>query len=264
MIDSLNLSGHVSAHYDGLFQQLRHHRIYNEIPHKNNLRIFMQHHVFAVWDFMSLIKSLQIHLAPTRLPWVPPHNARFAHFINQMVLEEESDFALTDHIDQDTHASHFESYCLAMHELGANINPVLLFVERVRNNGLESALNTTDIPPAAKQFMAFTFEIIERNEAHLTAAVIAYGRETLVPELFQSILQTDNNILSSHSIFNAYLKRHIQLDSQNHGPLMINMVRELCHGSGSKFNEAIQVAEQAINIRLEFWDGIVTAMDSAA
>ena len=108
--------------------------------------------------------------------------------------------------------------------------------------------------------MTFTFEVIERNQAHLLAAVMAYGREALVPELFQSIqngLQLDQNDAPN---LHAYLTRHVQLDKHEHGPLAIRMAEELCGNSTDKQSDAIEIAEQTLVSRLEFWDGIHTAM----
>ena len=219
----------------------------------------MEHHVYAVWDFMSLIKSLQIHIAPTKLPWVPPKNTRYANFINQLVLEEESDHALTDTVGS-THASHFESYRQAMDEVGANTHTISRFVDMLSVEGLETALQISDIPTPAKRFMAFTFDIIERNQPHLLAAVLAYGREDLVPQLFRSLQDGLRISVSDAPNLYGYLERHIQLDEQEHGPLAVLMVQELCEGSTEKQKEAMDVAEQALDTRLKFWNGIHEAL----
>ena len=111
----------------------------------------MQHHVYAVWDFMSLVKALQNYIAPTTLPWVPSKNARYANFINQLVLDEESDVAFTNAMHS-THASHFETYCQAMVEIGADVRLISRFIKVVRNEGLETALKIDEVPPSARQF----------------------------------------------------------------------------------------------------------------
>lgn len=244
---------------DTLLEQLDNHPLYQAIDNKIKLRTFMEHHVFAVWDFMSLIKALQQHVAPVTIPWTPPKSPRFANFINQLVLEEESDDSLnSDGIP----LSHFESYVNAMHEIGANTSPINEFVSAVNEIGLEAAKNNKNIPLPAKKFMQFTFEIITLNQPHLLATVLAYGRETLVPRLFRSIQQNIQISALEASNFYAYMDRHIQLDEQEHGPIVARMAEDLCGDSIHKRNESITVTQQALATRLLFWDEIYHALDA--
>ena len=245
----------VSSQFDVLKYKLSNHRLYSKINSVSNLKIFMEHHVYAVWDFMSLIKSLQMHIAPSTVPWTPPKNPRYANFINQLVLEEESDYALA-HSSKLTHASHFESYLHAMVEVGADTQPITDFISMVNSEGLNAALQLSSVPEASKEFMRYTFSVIEGNKPYLLTAVLAYGREDLVPQLFRSL--EDGLQLSpktAPSLY-AYLQRHIQLDGEDHGPLAIQFLQELCEGSVHKYTAAIEVAEQALSIRLKFWDDI--------
>ena len=259
MAEILHHFNFASPRYNDLMRQLSHHALYDEINTLDNLKIFMQHHVFAVWDFMSLIKSLQQHIAPSTAPWMPPKNARYAHYINQLVLEEESDQALV--INSETkHASHFESYLNAMREIGADTKTIISFLDVLQSKGLEYALNHTAIPKPAKAFMHFTFSVIQYDQPHLTAAAFAYGREDLVPHLFKAI--ESGLKIKSHDAPNlhAYLKRHIQLDGEQHGPLSIQLLNDLCGNSNGKKVEAMNIAEQALKTRLMFWDGIQQAL----
>jgi len=248
---------------DVLQHQLSAHSLYQGINSDINLKIFMQHHVYAVWDFMSLIKSLQQHITPSTIPWVPPKNPRYANFINQLVLEEESDYDLTgsrDATQKRNYASHFESYLHAMSEIGADTQAITTFIDTVETKGLEEALQLTCVPEPSKNFMRFTFSVIQRNKPYLTAASLAYGREDLVPLLFQCL--EDGLQLSPQQAPNlyAYLNRHIQLDGEEHGPLAIQLLQELCADSPHKHVAAIQVAEQALEARLNFWNGIESAL----
>jgi hypothetical protein len=249
----------VSIKYRLAQEKLIQHPLYDAINNKEQLRVFMQHHVYAVWDFMSLIKALQCYLAPCNVPWTAPINSRHAHFINQLVLEEESDYALLD-IEYATYASHFESYCKAMTEVGADTRHINLFIHAVSTKGVDTALRTAVIPSSARDFMTFTFDVINRKQSHLLASLLAYGRESLIPQLFNALIR--NHIVTSGDtpILYAYLERHIQLDEQEHGPLTVLMAKELCENNMCKQAEAREIAEQAIDVRLSFWDGIYGAL----
>ena len=51
------------------------HPVYAQISDINGLRKFSTFHVYAVWDFMSLLKSLQMGLTCVSLPWLPVGSA---------------------------------------------------------------------------------------------------------------------------------------------------------------------------------------------
>ena len=63
-------------------EALEHHLLYQEVTSLTRIRCFLEHHVFAVWDFMSLIKSLQRHLTRVEAPWLPVGDARIRRLIN--------------------------------------------------------------------------------------------------------------------------------------------------------------------------------------
>ena len=93
----------IHARLAPLRKTLFEHPIYARIDCVDALHIFMQHHVFAVWDFMSLLKTLQQRLSYTHVPWLPPMDRQGCRLVNEIVLAEES--------DQDGRggfASHFE------------------------------------------------------------------------------------------------------------------------------------------------------------
>ncbi len=241
--------------FDELQEQLASHPLYNAITNKQQLIIFMEQHVFAVWDFMSLVKSAQHLIAPTSTPWIPSEYPRYVHFINQLVAEEESDHMYSDHAEHYP-CSHFERYLEAMTSIGANTNIISSFIDTVRKNGLHAAFAMTDLPHSAKQFMTFTFDVINRNQPHLTVAVLALGRENLVPHLFAALQKNSNITRDEASLFFHYLDRHIQLDGEEHGPIANQLLLEICKGSSKKLSEAIEIAEQALTVRQIFWDEI--------
>ena len=42
-----------------LSEKLEEHALFSRIDSLDDLRFFMRYHVYAVWDFMSLLKKLQ-------------------------------------------------------------------------------------------------------------------------------------------------------------------------------------------------------------
>lgn len=237
--------------------QLENHPIYESISTLDDLRCFMEHHVYSVWDFMSLIKYLQSVVAPTSYPWTPQGEGSVRRFINELVLEEESDE--TDRPGE--YSSHFELYHKAMGEIGADTLPSIAFVNTVREQGIAKALQLPSVPSASRVFTAKTFEFIQHNKPHQVAAALALGREHIIPCMFRSILKNIGVNDKQAPIFHFYLNRHIHLDEDFHAPLSLRLLNGLCGDAESKVREAIDAAKEAVTARITFWDGVLVAIN---
>ena len=235
-------------------QKLENHPVYSRISSITELRIFMEHHVYSVWDFMSLIKFLHVRVQPVDVPWVPHGNTPVRRFINELLMEEESDEAPADIGFDGDYISHFELYCIAMEEVGANPGQVLNFIEQIRTNGIQKALSEADIPEPSRTFSRQTFEFIETGKPHIVGSALAFGREHIIPWMFRSILRDIGISEKDAPAFYYYLNRHIHLDAFHHGPLSIKLVEALCDNSHSKIEEAEQAARTAVDARVKFWD----------
>lgn len=233
------------------------HPVYAEIRDLDNLRSFMEHHVYAVWDFMSLLKALQINLTCVSLPWVPVGNPATRFLINEIVAGEESD---VDEAGERT--SHFELYIRAMEQAGANTEPILGLIRALKTGtSIEYALESSDIPDAAKQFMSFTFETIASAKPHLMAAVFTFGREDLIPDMFISLIkELKKQFPDKVDIFQYYIERHIEVDGGHHAALAHQMTMELCGTDASKWQEATASVRQALLVRIALWDSIQQEM----
>ena len=239
-------------------QKLENHPVYEAVASIEDLRCFMQHHVYSVWDFMSLIKYLQSQIAPTKFPWSAQGDGSIRRFINELVLEEESD---QTHVAGE-YSSHFELYQKAMQEIGADTKISADFVKLAHQYGIAHAFQKSRIPTASKDFTAVTFEFIQKDKAHQVAAALAIGREHIIPAMFRAILKKIKVDDTQAPIFHFYLNRHIHLDEDFHAPLSLRLLNSLCRNNQNKIDEAIAAANIAVEARLKFWDGVLSAIES--
>jgi hypothetical protein len=230
------------------------HPVYAQIKDFEGMQKFAKYHVFAVWDFMSLLKSLQIGLTCVQLPWVPVGSANTRFLINEIVAGEESDLD-----EQGNRISHFELYLSAMQQMGADASKMEQLLALLKaGKSIQEAIEATDVPNSVKQFLHYTFEIAQDAPLHVKAAVFTFGREDLIPDMFTQIL---NKIYAEHpdkvSIFKYYIERHIEVDGGHHSQLATEMVAELCGNDAHKWEEATQAAIKSLEMRAHLWNAII-------
>ncbi len=246
----IKLKDKISASRD----QLLAHKVYTQINDLAGLQQFSQFHVFAVWDFMSLLKSLQIGLTSVAIPWTPVGSANTRFLINEIVLGEESDVD-----EQNNRTSHFELYLNAMRQMGASTHLIeALLVDIESGKDINAAINDAELPIGLKQFLSFTFDIAQNAPLHVKAAVFTFGREDLIPAMFTQIL---NEIYATHpdkvSIFKYYIERHIEVDGGHHSHLALEMVAELCGEDDAKWEAAANASLKSLEMRYLLWDAIL-------
>ena len=236
-----------------LQEELQNHPIYKEVQDLRNLEVFMKYHVYSVWDFMSLVKFLQQSFAPSSYPWKPVSNSQIAHFINDIVLEEE-----TDHLPNGQTMSHFQMYGKAMNEMGIDTDYIDHFVEDFTLESKEAIFKEYLIPTEIKKGILQTFEFIDPKKPHIGASAFCFGRENIIPKMFQSLLDKFGIKEGDAPLFHYYLSRHIQLDGEVHGPMAIQMVNYACGDNQQKWEEAIIAAKTALKARISLWDFILS------
>jgi hypothetical protein len=242
-------------------KRLEAHSVFSKLNTLDELRVFMEHHVFAVWDFMSLLKRLQEIYVPHGSPWVPQSDGNVVRFINEIVMEEESDQAYNS--DGERYASHFEIYLEAMTEVGASTDSINHFLNEVRTSGLDKALNLSCVPSPSREFMNHTFELIDKGKGHEIAASFSIGRESIVPVMFKRILELTKIGVNDAPVFHYYLERHAHLDGEHHGPMALKLLDDLCANEPEKENEVILQVQSSLNARIKLWDGVILATESA-
>lgn len=238
---------------DLLRDRLIQHRVYGAVQSLSQLRLLMREHVFAVWDFMSLLKRMQQLVTGTTTPWLPNRDSASARFILEIVLGEEA-----DDDGRGGYCSHFEMYRDAMVDVGADTGPIDDFLYRLnRGENWSAAISAVDILPATRAFVQHTMSVVEHGRPHEVAAAFFFGREDIIPEMFQRLvpLLQPQGVCVERMLH--YLQRHIEVDGDSHGPLARRLLSRMCADSPKAEQEAAAAAVSALQARLGLWDGIL-------
>jgi len=247
----------IKSSIEPLRQALLAHPVYSQINTISDLNIFLEHHIFAVWDFMSLLKALQRDLTCVTVPWVPQGNPLIRRLVNEIVLGEETDVDANGKA-----ASHYELYLEAMQATNADvtsINQLLTLIQSGKT--VAEALEMGAWPEAVKQFVRFSFATIAGGKTHEVAALFTFGREDLIPDMFSALVKDLHQRFPKQlDKLVYYLDRHIEVDAGEHGPMAMQMITELCANDTKKWEECRLAAVEALEKRLLLWDGIAAAI----
>jgi hypothetical protein len=254
-----------------LRQRLIAHPIYATVDSPKRLRRFMEHHVFAVWDFQSLLKAMQQRLTCTSLPWVPTPDPEARRLVNEIVLDEES-----DELPEGGSASHFELYLDGMRAAGADTGPIDGMIEALQAGRLPQveqpaatvgevvaeAMRASGAPNAARDFVRKSFAVIESGSTHGIVAAFTYGREDVIPDMFRSLVSSLASRDAAWARFHWYLERHIEADDEKHAPVCRRIMARLCGDDPAKWAEASRVARECIEARIALWDAIAADIET--
>lgn len=234
------------------------HPLYAQLDSHSRIVTFMEHHVFAIWDYMCLLKSLQRSLTCVQVPWVPSGRTASRRLINELVLVKESDVLATGFI------SRFELYVEGMDEAGADTTVIKAFIERLREGAtVHEALKSVPVPAPSADFVTTNWTLIETAPLHCQAAAFAFGREDLIPDMFGRIVAVREQ---GHHLdtFVDYLVRHLEVDGEELTPMAMHMLADLCGDDDVKWQQCADTAHQTFDARMRLWDGILAAIQAGS
>ena len=254
---------HKSQKVSATRKELLNHDLYESLDSPEKVRIFMQQHVFAVWDFMSLLKRLQRDLTCVEIPWtrkLSDEQTKFARFINEIVIGEE-----TDEDGDSGFISHFGLYLEAMKEAGAETFLIENFLgEFERTGNLSASLKSAKVPNFVAEFVENTIDIAVNGKTHEVCAAFFFGREEIIPDMFQTILDELETNTEKPPRLAYYLRRHIELDGDEHGPLAEELLEFLCGNDERKIKGAEATAVKCLQFRINLWQGILEEFNITA
>lgn len=240
--------------------QLEQHPVFETLADIHDLRRFMRAHVFAVWDFMSLLKRLQRDLTCVQVPWLPPRDRVAAHLINEIVLGEESDVG-----PDGAPASHLDLYLDAMREVGADTAQFEQFLALV-GDGMEAldALHTVGAPAHVRVFVSHTLKVARQDGTLAVMTNFFHGRENVIPQMFTALLRRWRIDEAAAPMFVFYLKRHIEVDGESHGPMAQQIIDRAVGEDPQRRGEVLRAAIESVRARLALWDGVQVALEERA
>jgi hypothetical protein len=232
--------------------QLETHTVFSKVHSRQHLRVFMEWHVFAVWDFMSLIKRLQHCLTCVQIPWTPPADAAAARIVNEIVLGEES-----DENGSGAHESHFDLYLKAMKEVGASTVAIENVVSQVAAKvPVDEALRHARVDSAIAKFVNATISTAREAQLPQVLGSFFYGRENVIPAMFKRLLSVWSIEPRTVPTLTYYLQRHIEVDAGEHGPAAERIINRVIRGDALKRQLMLDAALDAVRHRLLLWDGL--------
>jgi len=248
----------INSYIQPLKSSLVKHALYQKIKTLEDLQVFLQGHVYAVWDFMSLLKALQSKLTCTTSPWFASPNPDVRYLIKEIVLAEESDLTLDG-----KRLSHFEMYVDAMKKSHTSTDTLEKFLETVQTSDIFNAINSSELHPKIKEFLAFTFKVIHNGKPHEIASAFTFGREDLIPGMFNEMLTEFKTQFKEADLSELvyYFERHIELDADEHGPMAFEMIASLCGDDAVKWREVAETAVVSLEKRIMLWDAIEELID---
>ena len=191
---------------------------------------------------------------PRILPWAQDYDDGSNCSDDNSGLCEES-----DEIDNIGYISHFEIYLLAMDKINADVSQINFLTKRLKSEEYDKNLiNELSIYDEVKDFIKFDLDIALSGNLPKIVGSFTLGREKVIPNMFSYILACIEYNNSTKNLL-TYLKRHINIDGDRHGPLSIKLLDTICD-SDEAYELAYNSGITSLQLRLKVWDRIASEL----
>jgi len=148
-----------------------------------------------------------------------------------------------------------------MDEIGADTTVIRGFTAQLALGARwEDLLEDLSIAPGVRNFVAETLDCAIHGSIVEVAAFFFFGREDVIPEMFERLLALWANAKAEVPHFAYYLERHIELDGDSHGPWSQEMLTTLAGQRASNWQEATSAAKRALTSRIQLWDSVLASL----
>jgi hypothetical protein len=90
-------------------------------------------------------------------------------------------------------------------------------------------------------------------------AIFYFGRENLIPQMFERFINQSS--IKSTQYLKYYLQRHIEIDSEDHGPKMLKLLNFVTNNNTQNIKNCINIGIDSIIKRTELWDNILIRLN---
>lgn len=240
-----------------LQQRAVNHPILARLNSEEALARFMEFQVWCVWDFMVLTKAIQRGLDTGGQIWAPPANPEALRLINLILLSEETDID-----EQGKTRSHLEIFVDAMKCAGADSRPIQRFIERLPyESDVLRLLSDVGAPRSATMFVKRTLADAAAPLATRVAS-FHFGRENLIPQMFIELARSPVWNSPKLAGMRWYIERHISLDTAEHSPLSLQLLKLVLGKDKHLWQEAEAAGVGAVRARIEYLDAILEELET--
>lgn len=226
-------------------QRSSHHLVYSKLTSMKKIQCFVSYHIFAVWDSIKLLKSLQNKMSIALTKEYSAYPSELKRLINKIVFAQTSDLYPYGQPNDN-----FAIYLRAIAEM--EINPDYFLWDF-----LEAPDNLDSLKPGIKELVEFNLAIVRTGTTAEIMAAFFCGREKLNSTLFTSGIEILKREGKECSILANYLARLLLENNFQSELISLELINYICQDEAESVR-ALQTGLEALNLKQQLWNYAMT------